>query len=78
MYWMVAAWIVGFVLAATLMRQKTPQMPGMQPSDDVDAPVAEEGKSIAVLFGVRDLKGPNVVWYGDLKSVAIRKKGGKK
>ncbi len=30
------------------------------------------------LFGERDLKGPNVVWYGDFRSVPIKKKGGKK
>ena len=45
---------------------------------DIKAPTAEEGREIPVLFGTRDIEGPNVVWYGHLKTVAIRKKGGKK
>lgn len=45
---------------------------------DIKAPTAEEGREIPVLFGTRDLRAPNVVWYGDLKTVAIKKKGGKK
>jgi hypothetical protein len=46
--------------------------------DDITAPTAEEGREIPVLFGTRDIKGPNVVWYGDLKTTAVKKKGGKK
>ena len=44
----------------------------------VESPTATEGLEIPVLFGTRLMKGPNVVWYGDVKTVAIRKKGGKK
>lgn len=44
----------------------------------VEAPTATEGLEIPVLFGTRLIKGPNVVWYGDIKTVAIKKKGGKK
>lgn len=40
--------------------------------DDIEAPVAEAGKPIPVLFGTRDLDGPNVVWYGDLMSFPIK------
>lgn len=39
--------------------------------EDFTAPTAEEGRSIPVLFGTKDLKAPNVVWYGDLKKSAI-------
>jgi hypothetical protein len=46
--------------------------------DDVDVPIAEVGIEIPVLFGTREIKGANVVWYGDLRAVPIRKKGGKK
>ena len=45
---------------------------------DIQAPTAEEGREIPVLFGTRDVKGPNVVWYGDFAAVAVKKKGGKK
>ena len=45
---------------------------------DVDAPTAEEGRPIPVVFGTVLLRGANVVWYGDLVADPIRKKGGKK
>ena len=39
----------------------------------VDAPTAEEGSSVPVLFGTKRIKNPNVVWWGDLKATAIKK-----
>ena len=45
---------------------------------DVDAPTAEEGRPIPVVFGTVLLRGSNVVWYGDLEADPIKKKGGKK
>lgn len=44
----------------------------------IEAPTAKEGLEIPVLFGTRLLRGPNVVWYGDIKTTAVKKKGGKK
>jgi hypothetical protein len=46
--------------------------------DDFDLPTAGEGRPIPVVFGTVLLRGPNVVWAGDLKVKPIRKKGGKK
>lgn len=46
--------------------------------NSIQAPTAAEGGSIAVLFGTKVVKGPNVVWYGDLKTQPIQGKGGKK
>ena len=46
--------------------------------EDVNVPIAEVGVEIPVLFGTKEIKGANVVWYGDLRAVPIRKKGGKK
>lgn len=46
---------------------------------EVDLPTAEEGRTIPVLFGTRPINGANVVWFGDLKTVAIKSKAeGKK
>ena len=75
---LIAYLVIGLVLAMALMPK--PKMPGMKPAtlDDFDAPTAEEGREIPVLFGTRDIAGPNCVWYGHLKSKAIKKKGGKK
>ncbi len=46
--------------------------------DDFDLPTDEEGRPIPVVFGTVLLRGPNVVWAGDLRVDPIRKKGGKK
>lgn len=72
------AWIVLSVVAYVLTPK--PKIENQPPAGlgDIKAPTAEEGREIPVLFGTRDLEAPNVVWYGDLRTMAIRKKGGKK
>ncbi len=42
--------------------------------DDFKFPTATEGRSIPLVWGTVRLKGPNVVWYGDLEQVAVKKK----
>lgn len=42
--------------------------------DDFDIPTAEEGRPLAVVFGKRRYSGPNVIWYGDLRVVAVKDK----
>lgn len=64
--------VLGMVLAPKVQNQKPAGF------SEVTAPTAEEGIEIPVLFGTRDFNGPNVVWYGDLKTVPIKAKGGKK
>ncbi|NJB66429.1 hypothetical protein GGQ74_000069 [Desulfobaculum xiamenense] len=41
---------------------------------DLDIPVAEEGRSVPVVFGRVIITSPSVVWFGDLKTKAIRRK----
>lgn len=76
MFWFVALFVVSFVVAyATAPKPQSQKPAGL---GDLQVPTAEEGREIAVLFGTRDMNAPNVVWYGDLKTVAIKSKGGKK
>lgn len=42
--------------------------------DDFDIPTAEEGRSIPAFVGKVKIDGANVVWYGDLEVIAIKKK----
>lgn len=67
------------IIAALVSYALAPKPPSPKPAglDDIDAPTAEEGRPIPVVFGTRKIKGPNVVWYGDLSTTAIKKKGGK-
>ncbi len=57
----------------SMLMRKSQKFPNndVDPDSEITAPTADEGKSIAVLFGTRRIKGPNVVWYGDLKTDAI-------
>lgn len=76
------AWIyaIVFIVALIASYAMMPKPQNAKPAGlgDVQAPTAEDGREIPVLFGTRDLNGPNVVWYGHFRSVAIKKKGGKK
>lgn len=76
MWWYIAVFVVALVVSYATMPKPQSQPPAGL--GDIKAPTAEEGREIPVLFGTRDLEGPNVVWYGDFRAVAIRKKGGKK
>lgn len=76
MWWYVVVFVVALVVGLAMAPKPQSQPPAGL--GDIKAPTAEEGREIPVLFGTRDIQGPNVVWYGDLRTVAIRKKGGKK
>ncbi len=38
---------------------------------DVNAPTADQGKAIPVVFGTCLIKSSNIVWYGDLVTLPI-------
>lgn len=76
MWWFVAA----LVISAVYSYSQTPKTQTQPPAglNEIKAPTAEEGREIPVLFGTRDIPSANVVWFGDLKTTPIKKKGGKK
>jgi hypothetical protein len=69
-----------FVVSLALVYSLTPKPQNAKPAglNEFQVPTAEIGREIPVLFGTRDINAPNVVWFGDLKTVAVKKKGGKK
>lgn len=71
-YILVAAFVISYALAPKPPAPKPPEL------SDLQAPTAEEGKPIPVVFGDTWIKGSNVVWYGDLRTTPIVKKAGKK
>lgn len=73
--WYFAVFIVALGIGYAMMPKPESQNAKL---GTVEGPTADEGREIPVLFGTRDVKGPNVVWYGDVRTVAIKKKGGKK
>lgn len=72
--------LVLFTLAWAVSAALAPRPPRPQPAglDDIDAPTAEEGSPIPVVFGTVRITAPNVVWYGDLDTSPIKQRGGKK
>lgn len=76
MWW----YIVVFIVALVVAYAATPKPQSQPPAGlgDINVPTAEDGREIPVLFGTRLMGGPNIVWYGDLRTVPVRKKGGKK
>lgn len=62
---------------AYLLRPKPPAPePGTIEVSDV--PVANAADPIPKIYGTVWVKSPNVVWYGDLRTVPIRRKEGGK
>ena len=76
MWTQVILWVVTSLISYAL--QPKPQKPQAATLGDFSVPTAEEGRHIPVLFGTRDISGPNVVWYGDLYTRAVKAKSGKK
>lgn len=73
--WIQLLWALVFTVVAELLRPK-PKGPRAASIDDIDFPTAEENRPIPVVFGTCKVAGPNVTWYGDLKTKAIKKDGG--
>lgn len=56
------------------MMAPKPDQPKPAAIGDFTVPTAEESRVIPVVFGRVKVTGPNVVWYGDLLTVAIKGK----
>ncbi len=77
MFWVQLILLVVSAIVSYALRPKPP-VPKPAALEDFDIPVAEQGRPIPVVFGTILLTGPNVLWYGDLRTTAIKEKGGKK
>ena len=73
MFWFAVAFAAVFVIAYNSI--PSPQGPQ---AGTFEAPTAEEGRPIPVLFGTRRISSANIVWWGDLRTEAVKKSGGKK
>jgi hypothetical protein len=71
MWQLVLTWIATAVIAYALRPKPTHTTPTPATIEDFDVPTAEDGREIPVLFGTREVQGPNVVWYGDMRTEAI-------
>lgn len=69
--WQLVAMVILMVVAYALNK---PKQVKQKPAglEDFSFPTAAE-RPIQVLAGTRRISGPNVIWYGDLKTTAIKK-----
>ena len=65
--------IIIYIILIYLAYSMSPDVEEQPPStlDQIKAPTADLGQEIPVLFGTKLIEGPNVVWYGDFKSVPL-------
>lgn len=70
MWFLVVALVVAMVVSYA-MQPKSQSRPASG-LGEFNVPTAEVGREIPVLFGTRDIRGQNVVWYGDLKTKKIK------
>lgn len=71
MIWAQIAWFVVSVIVSYALGPKPPK-PRPAALEDFDIPVAEEDRPIPVVFGEVEITGPNVLWYGNLSTKAIK------
>lgn len=66
-FWVTALiWVASAVVVyAFLPRPQAQNKPPDATAEEFDGPDTEEGKSIPVVFGTRDVF-PSVLWYGDV------------
>lgn len=71
-----AVYVIAIVALSLYAMSLAPKPENAKPAGlaDFNVPTAEVGREIPVLFGRRKFEAPNVVWYGALKSVAVKKK----
>ena len=76
MAWIAAIiFVVALVVAFVMMPE--PQSAPPPGIGEVKGPTAEEGREIPVLFGTRVIAGPNICWFGDIKTIAMTEEVGK-
>jgi len=73
-------YLIVLVVSSLISYALAPKPPKPKPAalEDFDIPAAEQGRPVPVIFGTMQVTGPNVLWYGDLRTTAIKEKGGKK
>lgn len=74
-FWFTLLLYVGTTILTELLRPK-PNIEGAKPASlgDFNFPTATEDRAVPLIWGTVRLKGPNIIWYGDLLSVPIKKK----
>jgi len=77
MFWWIVAQVVISVIASVLSSKKQSSSPAA--ASNIEVPTVQEGTSIPILFGTRDLQNISVVCYGKIRAERVYSdEGGKK
>lgn len=74
-------WAIGALVASyaiTAMLAPKPETPKPAALKDFDFPQVDEGTPQAVIFGDVVADGWQILWFGNMRTSAIKSKGGKK
>lgn len=77
MIWLTIALYVLSLVVSYRLRPK-PEEPRAATLTGIQVPTADETRPIPKLYGTKWIPGPNVLWYGHLKTTKITEKGGRK
>lgn len=79
------AWFVSLLIGLALnivayLLMPKPKQPQPEETKDLEDPTAEAGRPLPVVFGSMEVKGLNVIWFGEKATVMrrLRDRGGKK
>ena len=76
MFWWIVAQVVISVISSIIASKK--QSATQAAASNIEVPTVQEGTSIPILFGTRDLENISVVCYGKIKAEKVYASGGKK
>lgn len=67
------AWLIPLLISIAInviayLIMPKPKTPKPEAARDIEAPTAEAGRPIPVVFGTIKVKGVNVLWYGEKQS----------
>lgn len=74
-WWVLVAILVATTVLTALLQPKS-KPPKPSALGDFQAPTAEEGRVVSVIFGTVKVAGPNVIWYGDFHAYPIKARSG--
>jgi hypothetical protein len=72
-FWLIILFVAQIILGE-IFRPKVQDSAKAATLKDFNIPTADETRSVPVVWGTALIDGPNVIWYGDLKSVKLTKK----
>lgn len=78
MGWFLVVVVILMVLTtvASYLLTPKPKTEAIRPKGlgDFEFPTATETRAVPIIWGTVDIRGPNVIWYGDLRTVNVKDK----